>query len=125
MKYCVILHEALSSSIGKHVRWCPGLELAVIILGMCVQGAPEGPWKGGEDSPGPGEQVFEVHVCLLVRNSFLPSSGSFSVASGSLLLFTIGYTISPANLFISPLRLAKPYSFVSGRPRIQSDFSIY
>lgn len=103
MKYHIILHKALSSSIGKHMRVCPGLGLAVIILGVCVQGAQEGPWVGGKDSPGPSEQVFKVHVCFLVGNSFLPPPGSFPGTSGTLLLFTIGCHISPTTLFISPV----------------------
>lgn len=103
MKYHVILHKALSPSLGMHVRLCPGLEPAVIVLGTCVQGAQEGPWQGGEDSPGPSEQVFEVHVRFLVGNSFLPSPGSFPVARGTLLLFTTGCHISPTKLSISPL----------------------
>lgn len=80
MKCHIILYMALSARIGKHMRLCPGLELAVIILCMCVSGAQEGPWMGGEDSPGPSEQVFEVHVCSLVGKSFLPSAQAWQRA---------------------------------------------
>lgn len=81
MKCHIILYMALSARIGKHMRLCPGLELAVIILCMRVSGAQEGPWMGGEDSPGPSEQVFEVHSCLFLGWELFPSLGPGLAAS--------------------------------------------
>lgn len=71
--------------------------------GHVCPGVQEGPWKAGEDGPGPGKQVFEVHVRFLVGNSFLPSLRSFPVASGTLLLSTVGCHLIPTKLFISSL----------------------